>query len=79
MNRAILSSSIYTEDSEIKRANVKFYIADAIGDQWLNSINHQFKVKICYAICKVSDAMELYKDFKFIHISQYYYTCSQEN
>ena len=48
VNRAILSSSIYTE-GEIKRANVKFYIADALGDQWLNSINHQFKVKIQYA------------------------------
>ena len=31
--------------------------------QWLNCINHQFKVTI-YIICEVSDAIELYADFK---------------
>ena len=32
VNCAIFSSSINTENGEIKWANVKFYIADAIGD-----------------------------------------------
>ena len=36
--------------------------------QWLNCINHQFKVTI-YIICEVSDAIELYADFKFNQVT----------
>ena len=39
--------------------------------QWLNGINHHFKVVI-YTICEVSDAIELYTDFKFVQIAQYF-------